>query len=178
MLVHARFVSNEVYYTYTRTCLFNAADPSSVTTGKKIKKCVWRVHFIGLHTRASISINFVEHASAVIESRLCCRFYMSYTHDSCLYIMHTVRRSRYYIMGEVQWHRQVIHQTMKSDTLNGGDGFADKLVRRAAQYNISFRSYPIRNANLSNLFNPWRKTLRNVDRKECGCGVVSRIRNH
>jgi len=142
MLVHARFVSNEVYYTYIRTCLFNAADPSSITTGKKIKKCVWRVRFIGLHTRASISINFVEHASAIIESRLCCRFYMSYTHDSCLYIMHTVRRSRYYFMGEVQRHRQVIHQTMKSDTSNGGDGFADKLIRGAAQYNISFRSYP------------------------------------
>lgn len=61
---------------------------------------------------------------------------MSYTRDSCLYIMHTVCRSRYCITGKVQRHRQVIHQTMKSDMSNGSDGFADRLVRRAARYSF------------------------------------------
>jgi len=91
--------------------------------------------------------------STRLRSLNCGRLYMSYTRNSSLYIMHTVRRSPCCIMEKVQRHRQVIHQTMESDTSDSSGGFADRLVRSRYTIWSPFERILIWNANLVNLFN-------------------------
>lgn len=143
-------------YTLTRTCLFNAWK-SIICHGQGDKKWIRRVRLIGLRICADISVARVcDHWIAVDYT---CHIHVIQACTSCTRCV-DCRAALWRKCNDIdrwftkQW--RVIRRR--------SGGFADRLVRSRTIWS-PFERISIWNANLVNLFNSWRKTLQNINRR-------------